>query len=156
MNYHHLSPSYPSFLQSPSFSENYETMSKRRRAEITGKQRTAANERERRRMNSINKGFDHLRERLPSLPHEKKLSKVDTLKCAIQYIRELQALLEQETPSPTTRQQRIIINNESDAPCLYMVSWRRTPEKYGGVHNSPRGPIVYQKEVWIPHKDYNP
>lgn len=59
---------------------------------ITGPQRKAANERERRRMNksalfsnqiydkptnySINKGFDSLRERLPFTPLERKLSKV--------------------------------------------------------------------------------
>uniref|UniRef100_A0AC35GUM3 BHLH domain-containing protein n=1 Tax=Panagrolaimus sp. PS1159 TaxID=55785 RepID=A0AC35GUM3_9BILA len=46
-------------------------------------QRQAANERERKRMYSINKGFDNLRERLPTPPYAKKLSKVDTLKNAI-------------------------------------------------------------------------
>lgn len=39
-------------------------------------QRNAANHRERRRMQSINEAFDGLRTHVPTLPYEKKLSKV--------------------------------------------------------------------------------
>lgn len=49
-------------------------------------QREAANLRERRRMQSINDAFEGLREHIPTLPYEKRLSKVDTLKLAIGYI----------------------------------------------------------------------
>lgn len=49
-------------------------------------QRQAANLRERRRMQSINEAFEGLRSHIPTLPYEKKLSKVDTLKLAISYI----------------------------------------------------------------------
>lgn len=49
-------------------------------------QRQAANMRERRRMQSINEAFEGLRSHIPTLPYEKKLSKVDTLKLAISYI----------------------------------------------------------------------
>ena len=42
--------------------------------------------RERRRMQSINEAFEGLRSHIPTLPYEKKLSKVDTLKLAISYI----------------------------------------------------------------------
>ena len=45
--------------------------------------RQAANLRERRRMQSINDAFDGLRQHIPSLPYEKRLSKVDTLKLTI-------------------------------------------------------------------------
>lgn len=49
-------------------------------------QRQAANLRERRRMQSINEAFEGLRSHIPTLPYEKRLSKVDTLKLAINYI----------------------------------------------------------------------
>ena len=45
--------------------------------------RHAANMRERRRMQSINEAFESLRQHIPTLPYEKRLSKVDTLKLTI-------------------------------------------------------------------------
>ena len=45
--------------------------------------RHAANMRERRRMQSINDAFEGLRQHIPTLPYEKRLSKVDTLKLTI-------------------------------------------------------------------------
>jgi transcription factor 1a len=49
-------------------------------------QRHAANMRERKRMQSINEAFEGLRHHIPTLPYEKRLSKVDTLRLAIGYI----------------------------------------------------------------------
>ncbi|KAK5974627.1 Fer3 protein [Trichostrongylus colubriformis] len=97
--------------KSPCYSDGDDRIYRKRRMEITGKQRIAANERERRRMNSINRGFDHLRQRLPSNTHEKKLSKVDTLKGAMEYIRQLKALLEQELPPDAKTEHKILINS---------------------------------------------
>ena len=45
------------------------------------KQRSAANKRERRRMQIINEGFEKLRKHIPSVAHDKKLSKVSADKC---------------------------------------------------------------------------
>ncbi|XP_053205375.1 uncharacterized protein LOC128389770 [Panonychus citri] len=56
-------------------------------------QRQAANLRERRRMQSINDAFESLRAHIPTLPYEKRLSKVDTLKLAIGYIDFLSELI---------------------------------------------------------------
>ena len=56
-------------------------------------QRQAANMRERRRMQSINDAFEGLRAHIPTLPYEKRLSKVDTLKLAIGYINFLNELV---------------------------------------------------------------
>lgn len=53
---------------------------------LQSQQRQAANMRERRRMQNINEAFEGLRSHIPTLPYEKKLSKVDTLKLAISYI----------------------------------------------------------------------
>ncbi|KAJ4432947.1 Pancreas transcription factor 1 subunit alpha [Periplaneta americana] len=48
---------------------------------------------ERKRMQSINDAFEGLRAHIPTLPYEKRLSKVDTLKLAIGYINFLSDLV---------------------------------------------------------------
>ena len=59
-----------------------------------GYQREAANLRERKRMQSINEAFEGLRSHIPTLPYEKRLSKVDTLRLAIGYIAFLSQLVQ--------------------------------------------------------------
>lgn len=51
------------------------------------------NERERNRVKMVNLGFETLREHVPDGKKNKKLSKVDTLKSAVEYIKQLQQLL---------------------------------------------------------------
>ncbi|XP_075530149.1 achaete-scute homolog 2-like [Dermacentor variabilis] len=51
------------------------------------------NERERNRVRLVNSGFNALRQHVPQTG-QKKLSKVETLRSAVEYIRELQQLLE--------------------------------------------------------------
>nr|XP_006814564.1 PREDICTED: myoblast determination protein 1 homolog [Saccoglossus kowalevskii] len=63
---------------------------------FTASQRRAANIRERRRMVNLNEAFDKLRETVPMLPHESRLSRVDTLKQAINYISFMTDILSQE------------------------------------------------------------
>ena len=70
---------------------------RRRSTSHLSHQRQAANMRERRRMQSINDAFEGLRIQLPTLPYEKKISKVDTLKMAIAYINFLTDLLNKDT-----------------------------------------------------------
>ena len=53
------------------------------------------NARERRRVKLVNDGFLRLRKHVPTDPKNKKLSKVKTLRSAIDYIRHLQQLLNQ-------------------------------------------------------------
>jgi hypothetical protein len=72
----------------------------RRKRKSTPTQRVAANIRERRRMCSLNAAFDRLRRRVPSFPHEKKLSRIQTLKLAIKYIIFMTELL-MGTPTQT-------------------------------------------------------
>ncbi|XP_060517621.1 pancreas transcription factor 1 subunit alpha-like isoform X2 [Cylas formicarius] len=64
-------------------------------------QRQAANLRERKRMQSINDAFEGLRAHIPTLPYEKRLSKVDTLKLAIGYINFLSELVRSDRNSNT-------------------------------------------------------
>lgn len=61
--------------------------------EVVRKRRTAANARERRRMHGLNDAFERLREVVPCLGSDKKLSKFETLQMAQTYISALQELL---------------------------------------------------------------
>ena len=61
---------------------------------ILRKRRVAANARERRRMNGLNDAFERLREVIPSLGSDHKLSKFETLQMAQTYIGALANLLD--------------------------------------------------------------
>ncbi|XP_076809650.1 uncharacterized protein LOC143452528 isoform X2 [Clavelina lepadiformis] len=79
------------------------------------RQRRAANQRERRRMQVINDGFEKLRQHLPSIPYEKKLSKVDTLRAAIDYIGFMASLLRTESENDNqTPKQKVVIYCKND------------------------------------------
>lgn len=60
---------------------------------IWKKRRVAANARERKRMEHLNDAFDRLRQYLPKLENNQKLSKHETLQMAQTYITELDQLL---------------------------------------------------------------
>lgn len=69
------------------------------------------NERERNRVKQVNMGFQTLRQHVPNGAANKKMSKVETLRSAVEYIRALQQLLDEHdavsaafqcgVPSPT-------------------------------------------------------
>lgn len=56
-------------------------------------QRKAANVRERRRMFNLNDAFDELRKKVPTFSYEKRLSRIETLRLAILYIKFMNGLL---------------------------------------------------------------
>lgn len=58
------------------------------------------NERERQRVRCVNEGYARLRAHLPRELAERRLSKVETLRAAIGYIRHLQELLERHARGP--------------------------------------------------------
>lgn len=62
---------------------------------ILKRRRLAANARERRRMNGLNDAFDKLREVVPNLGADHKLSKFETLQMAQTYIATLADILKQ-------------------------------------------------------------
>lgn len=64
--------------------------------EIVKRRRIAANARERRRMNSLNDAFDKLRDVVPALGSDRKLSKFETLQMAQTYISALNELLSRD------------------------------------------------------------
>lgn len=63
---------------------------------VMKKRRLAANARERRRMHSLNVAFDRLRNVVPSIGNDRKLSKYETLQMAQSYITALSELLLRE------------------------------------------------------------
>ncbi|XP_033245764.1 pancreas transcription factor 1 subunit alpha isoform X2 [Drosophila miranda] len=121
-------------------------------------QRQAANLRERRRMQSINEAFEGLRTHIPTLPYEKRLSKVDTLKLAISYITFLSEMVKKDKNGnePGLSLQRnyqkeppkkIILKDRSGV--AHSLSWYRKGDRYPGsklyartwTPEDPRGPI---------------
>ncbi|EFO26113.1 helix-loop-helix DNA-binding domain-containing protein [Loa loa] len=77
------------------------------------------NERERKRVQQVNLGFIHLRDRVPHSATSKKLSKVETLREAARYIKHLQDLLQGTCDKPF---EPLNTNQESrhchDSPCF--------------------------------------
>ncbi|XP_066974340.1 uncharacterized protein [Macrobrachium rosenbergii] len=66
-------------------------------SDIKRKRRLQANARERRRMNGLNSAFERLREVVPALGNDRKLSKFETLQMAQTYITALSELLKRDT-----------------------------------------------------------
>ncbi|KAI4563413.1 hypothetical protein MJT46_011022 [Ovis ammon polii x Ovis aries] len=64
------------------------------------------NERERQRVRCVNEGYARLRGHLPGALAEKRLSKVETLRAAIRYIRHLQELLSAAPDGAAPREPR--------------------------------------------------
>lgn len=73
---------------------------KTRRRVPNASQRKAANVRERKRMLNLNSAFDNLRECIPTFAYEKHLSRIDTLRLAMGYIRFMCDII--ECPAPDT------------------------------------------------------
>ncbi|XP_076445479.1 uncharacterized protein LOC143283187 [Babylonia areolata] len=79
------------------------------------------NERERERVRCVNEGYERLKEHLPNTSKDKRISKVETLRGAIDYIRELQRILDEAPPLPT------------DSPTTTTTTTTTTPP--AGDHN---------------------
>lgn len=60
-------------------------------------ERNAANARERARMRVLSSAFSRLKTKLPGIPVDTKLSKLDTLRLATLYIQQLRASLANES-----------------------------------------------------------
>ncbi|XP_001842623.2 protein atonal [Culex quinquefasciatus] len=87
------SPTPSTFSNDSSISSNPDGSTVPLQPEVVKKRRLAANARERRRMNSLNDAFDRLRDVVPSLGSDRKLSKFETLQMAQTYIAALNELL---------------------------------------------------------------
>lgn len=86
---------------------------KPRRRVATVAQRRAANIRERRRMFNLNAAFDRLRKKVPSFAYEKRLSRIETLKLAIMYIRFMDDLVNDDAYAEKYKQLTSTINSNT-------------------------------------------
>lgn len=84
------------------------------------------NERERNRVRMVNLGFETLREHVPEGKKNKKLSKVDTLKSAVDYIRQLQELL-QYTDEATSDRESETDSRQTPSPVNHEDATPLTP-----------------------------
>ena len=75
------------------------------------------NERERNRVRMVNDGFSCLRQHIPYFPDKKKLSKVETLRSAVAYIKHLQDLINEH--DSTTAES--VANTENE--CKNVTTW---------------------------------
>ena len=71
------------------------------------------NERERNRVKMVNNGFATLRNHVPNGQKNKKMSKVETLRSAVEYIKQLQKMLNQTSNSSQSQD----IESSSDYEC---------------------------------------
>lgn len=89
---HHMSSTSPNDLLKCKKSVNFAKMSYP--SPLTPQPSVARrNERERNRVKMVNMGFATLRNHVPNGAKNKKMSKVETLRSAVEYIRQLQKLL---------------------------------------------------------------
>ncbi|XP_031631380.1 heart- and neural crest derivatives-expressed protein 2-like isoform X2 [Contarinia nasturtii] len=109
----------------------------------TGKRRTTANKKERRRTQSINSAFAFLRDCIPNVPSDTKLSKIKTLRLATSYITYLNGVLKgDQDPSSefraeilssrkinAERKAKVEAQNNSDAN--YLIEPKRNKVRTG-------------------------
>uniref|UniRef100_A0A1I7WBK4 BHLH domain-containing protein n=1 Tax=Heterorhabditis bacteriophora TaxID=37862 RepID=A0A1I7WBK4_HETBA len=94
-------------------------------------QKLRRNERERRRVDQVNQGFNQLRNRVPRpAGNKQKLSKVETLREAARYIQHLRALL-----------------GENNYPMTPPNSHCTVPQQYYQSVNVPYYPHQYKSEI---------
>jgi hypothetical protein len=104
---------------------------------VRPKRRNTANKKERRRTQSINNAFADLRDCIPNVPVDTKLSKIKTLRLAASYIGYLMAVLESdEGEEPQTFRAEILSNGRRKATQSNQVSetsldvGRSAPRRY--------------------------
>ncbi|XP_025259312.1 achaete-scute homolog 4 [Theropithecus gelada] len=90
------------------------------------------NERERQRVRYVNEGYARLRDHLPRELADKRLSKVETLRAAIGYIKHLQELLERQARGPEgAAGRRAECNSDGESKASSAPSPSSEPEEGG-------------------------
>ncbi|TRY79618.1 hypothetical protein TCAL_12192 [Tigriopus californicus] len=119
---------------------------KRKSPQFQVQQRHAANMRERKRMQSINDAFEGLRHHIPTLPYEKRLSKVDTLRLTIGYISFLSEMVANDDYPPAKQapkpipEKKIIVHSMKGAYAMsHSLSWSSNKENK-----------LFGSKVWMP------
>ncbi|MBZ3871157.1 Achaete-scute-like protein 4 [Sciurus carolinensis] len=93
------------------------------------------NERERQRVRCVNEGYARLRDHLPPELAARRLSKVETLRAAVSYIKHLQDLLERHArghEGPAGSQRRAECNSDGESKASSAPSPCSEPEEGAG------------------------
>nr|XP_018670755.1 transcription factor protein isoform X1 [Ciona intestinalis] len=100
--YYHFEPQ-PNYMEANGFTLLQQYVSNvshtEQQEEPSYQTRVRTNLRKRERNLNINKAFDDLRDRIPNLPSDTKISKIKVLRLASDYIRHLSKVLVKKTPS---------------------------------------------------------
>lgn len=99
------------------------------------------NERERNRVKLVNSGFTNLRQQLPNGVNNKKMSKVETLRSAVDYIRQLQTLLDEHDAVSA------VFSNGSLSPSGSLPSSAASDISYAASPESP--PLTPEEEELV-------
>jgi hypothetical protein len=110
---------------------------KPRRRVATMAQRRAANIRERRRMYNLNTAFDRLRKKVPSFAYEKRLSRIETLKLAIMYIKFMDDLVNDDAYADKYKHLLANSSCSTSTSSGYLSAGNYLPPLYGNC-NSPK------------------
>jgi achaete-scute complex protein len=102
------------------------------------------NARERNRVKQVNNGFGVLRQHIPFTARNKKMSKVETLRCAVEYIRSLQIMLDEKkedlpmalSPTPSEVMEPAAVAAPTAAPQHYAPAFSPTTSEHSSVASS--------------------
>ncbi|KAK4871860.1 hypothetical protein RN001_015984 [Aquatica leii] len=118
------------------------------------KRRTTANKKERRRTQSINNAYADLRDCIPNVPADTKLSKIKTLRLATSYISYLTAVLENDEPAGgfkvelNTSNRRSSCNPVQSTDCSGVLSECDVSEDTGNNSRRAKGRTGWPQHVW--------
>ncbi|XP_068158467.1 heart- and neural crest derivatives-expressed protein 2 [Drosophila tropicalis] len=108
------------------------------------RKRNTANKKERRRTQSINNAFSYLREKIPNVPSDTKLSKIKTLKLAILYINYLVDVIDGDRdPNGGFRAELKELNRN---PCYDKVPYSKNEVKNYRISTKSR--TGWPQDVW--------
>ncbi|XP_049277285.1 protein twist [Anopheles funestus] len=116
------------------------------------KRRNTANKKERRRTQSINSAYTSLRDRIPNVPNDTKLSKIKTLRLAISYIAHLLAVVNgNQDPSCDFRAELVPssrkINAERRAQKTLMQNFTANGTANGTVNAATSPPVTEGRKI---------
>ncbi|XP_035906947.1 transcription factor 15-like isoform X2 [Anopheles stephensi] len=101
--------------------------------QLTFDQRLQANARERYRTHSVNSAFNNLRQLIPTEPHNRKLSKIETLRLAKSYISHLIAVL---------------VTGNSQRPCVDTINRRQPADQEASIgRDEPDTSSSYRQSI---------
>ena len=113
------------------------------------------NARERSRVQTVNRSFEVLRQHVPSANMYKKLSKVNIIQHALQYIHQLMYVLDndqiQQQPMPSPAAVRTNMTTVKQEPSLehYQIAQSSTENNYNQVQNNANSTNQMYNQAWM-------